>query len=280
MVVLAPTEFYGCILVVVVNGKGVIIGNFAQEDSVGTPKCSDDVEALNSREKKFTDVFQDKTDFTLNADNRAFIVYSDDVPETSPSYTRMYENLNGYLKIPDEHIKPIKYQRGLVGGNNDKLAVYWQPNGDGATLKVYIRSDTATFTGNYDCKGIPVGGGSTRLLGRGEPACPPKSSTNPNVPGPTPTCSYHAPQPPIVNEAYCECSAEGKDPAKYDLTSILGKPVPVTESCAYKQMPTKTKELDGPAPETDLANCEVCTPYAENGEKCEKIPDCKPTPKP
>lgn len=287
----APTPFYGCTIVVVANGKGVMIGHFAEDGPYGVECVAmNDKASADKMVKKIEDA-EALVDLDNVEGTQAWIVYSNDVAKSSPGYKAIYENLNSEdrLAIPPGNIKPLPYPRGSgtgeTSGDFDKLVVQWQPkdDGSGATLNVYIRSDTPAFTGNYDCNGNPAAAGLRRLMARAGPACAPAPRTISVIPLPVPTeaptCSYHAPSPPIVNEAYCSCSAGGIE-GKYDLTSIAGDPVPVTASCAYKELPTKTKDgLDGPAPETDIANCQVCTLYSENGANCEKIPDCVPAPK-
>ncbi|KAI4186291.1 MAG: hypothetical protein LQ346_005717 [Caloplaca aetnensis] len=169
--VYAPSEFYGCTLVVVVNGHGVLIGHFAQEKP-GNVVCMEDDASVKSMISKLEDA-ESLVDVDNQAGTRAWIIYSDDTTTSSPGYKAIFGNLNGgnRLNITKDDITPIPYRRGNGGGNTDKLVVQWAPKDDnsGATLTVYIRSDTAAYTGTYDCDGEPVTGGS-RLMARG-PAC-------------------------------------------------------------------------------------------------------------
>ena len=152
--VYAPTEFYGCTLVVVVNGNGIIIGHFAQEKP-GNIKCMEDNTSIQSMINKLEDA-ESEIDVDDVYGTRAWIIYSDDVSQTSAGYQAIYKNLNGEdrLNIPKDSIKDITYRRGGGGGNSDKLVVQWQPANDGGgTLHVYIRSDAAAFVGTYDKTG-------------------------------------------------------------------------------------------------------------------------------
>ena len=278
--VYAPSEFYGCTLVVVVNGHGILIGHFAQEKP-GNVVCMEDAASVSSMISKI-----ENAEATVDIDNvdgtQAWIIYSDDTSQTSPGYKAIFSNLNDEdrLNIPSSQITPVPYRRGNAGGNTDKLVVQWQPKDDntGATLTVYIRSDTAAFTGTYDCNGNPVTGGSRLLMPRVGPACT-RTSTVPRtatvIPLPAATlCTYVAPEPPVINEAFCSCSG-----ASYSLMTITGSPVAVTSSCAYTQMPTVTiGGLDSDPPTTDLAACQMCTPYAANEADCTSIPNCTPSP--
>ena len=267
--VYAPSEFYGCTLVVVANGNGIMIGHFAQEKP-GNVVCMQDDASVKSMISKLEDA-EGLVDIDNVDGNRAWIIYSDDTDQTSPGYKAIFSNLNdkNRLNIPSGQITPLSYRRGGGGGDSDKLVVQWQPNDKGATLNVYIRSDNAAFTGTYDLCGNIVKGGSRRLMGRGEgPVCVSV------VPIPAPTCTYVAPQPPVINAAFCSCSGKS-----YSLTSIPGTPVPESSSCAYTKMPTATVSgLDSDPATTDSAACQVCTPYAENGSDCTSIPNCTPAP--
>jgi hypothetical protein len=275
--VYAPSEFYGCTLVVIVNGHGVVIGHFAQEKP-GNVVCMEDDASVKSMITKLEDA-EALVDVDNRAGTSAWIVYSDDTTTSSPGYKAIFKNLNDAdrMNISKYNISSIPYRRGTGGGNTDKLVVQWKPKDDnsGATLNVYIRSDTAAYTGTYDCNGNPVTGGS-RLMARVGPACTRTlSSTLPVISlRATPLCTYVAPRPPVINAAFCSCSG-----ASYSLTSIPGTPVAEASSCAYTALPSVTASgLNGAPPTTDLAACEVCTPYAANGADCTSIPNCTPKP--
>ena len=275
--VYAPTEFYGCTLVVVVNGHGIMIGHFAQEKP-GNVKCMEDDASVESMISKLEDA-ESEVDLDSVDGTQAWIIYSDDTSKTSAGYKAIFANLNDEdrLNIPSDHITPVPYRRGGGGGNSDKLVVQWKPNDDdsGATLTVYIRSDTAAFTGNYDCNGDPVSSDSRRLMARVGPACTRSlsSSTTSGAAIPAATlCTYVAPEPPVINAAFCSCSG-----GSYSLKTIPGTPVAESSSCAYTQLPTATVTgLDSDPVTTDLAACQVCTPYAANEADCTSIPSCTP----
>lgn len=262
--VYAPTEFYGCTLVVIVNGHGVIIGHFAQEKP-GNIVCMQDQNSVSQIIDKL-ETAESEVDMENIADTRAWIIYSDDISTDSPGYQAIMNNLvdKDLMNIPKANIVPIPYRRGGGGGNSDKLVVQWSPKSDGtgATLNVYIRSDTAAFTGNYDCNGNAVSG-SSQLKKRGS-AC--------RVSAATAMCTYVAPEPPIINKAFCSCSG-----SSYSLKSIPGTPVAEASSCAYTALPNATVSgLDSDPVTTYLGSCEVCTPYAANGADCTSIPNCTP----
>ena len=302
--VYAPTEFYGCTLVVVVNGNVVMIGHFAQEKP-GNVVCKEDSASVKSMISKL-ETAEAEVDLDDVAGTQAWIIYSDDTGKTSAGYEAIFSNLNDEdkLNIPESNISPIPYRRGGGGGNFDKLVVQWAPNSDnsGATLNVYIRSNNPSFTGTYDCNGNAVAAGTHRLMARASSVCSLTSSsdaaptstafstlslTNPTtaaastetltvIPIPatgTPLCSYVAPEPPVINEAFCSCAGKS-----HGLSTVPGTAVPVSSSCGYTQLPSSTVSgLDSDPATTDIGACEVCTPYAENGSDCTSIPNCTPT---
>ena len=194
--VYAPTEFYGCTLVVVVNGHGVIIGHFAQEKP-GNVVCMQDQNSVNQMIDKLQTA-ESEVDMENIADTRAWIIYSDDTSTDSPGYKAIMNNLvdKNLMNIPKDNIGSIPYRRGGGGGNSDKLVVQWSPKSDGtgATLNVYIRSDSAAFTGNYDCNGSPVSG--LHQLKERALACRKSFSTT----AAAAQFTYVAQQPPIIKK--------------------------------------------------------------------------------
>ena len=161
--VFAPTEFYGCTLVVIVNGHGVIIGHFAQE-SAGAGGCTTmtDKKMVETKLIPVLQTAEANVDVDGHADTRAWIVLSDDIGVDAPGYKAIMENLKDQMEVQPKNINKIAYRRGGGGGNSDKLAVQWKvkADGSGATLTVYIRSDKHKFQQDYDCEGNPIPKGS------------------------------------------------------------------------------------------------------------------------
>ena len=286
--VYAPTEFYGCTLVGIVNRNGVLIGHFARErpDNI---VCMDDDESVKAMIDNLNGA-EFLVDFDNQPDTHAWIIYSDDIPQSSQGYRAIYSHLHDdeQLNIPSSNITLLTYRRSGGSGNSDKLVVQWTPNSDntGATLNVYIRSDNPAFTGTYDCKSTPVVAGGGRLMARGSSNCALVTSSGSAsndtafvfetfnvVPVPvtaTPFCSYVAPEPPVINEALCSC--EG---GSYGLSTVSGTPVTESASYGYTALPNSTiSGLDSDPATTDLGACQVCTLYAENGSDCTSIPNC------
>jgi len=160
--VYAPSEFYGCTLVVIVNGHGVVMGHFAEEKP-NKVVCLQDQASVDQIKDKL-ETAEAMVDVDNVKDTQAWIIYSDDIPTSSLGYKAIHKNLadKDMMNIPTANIHNVSYRRGGGGGNSDKLVVQWSPKSDGseATLHVYIRSDTPAFTGHYDCNGKAASGTS------------------------------------------------------------------------------------------------------------------------
>jgi hypothetical protein len=105
--VYAPSELYGCTLVVVVNGHGILIGHFAQEKP-GDVVCMQDPPSVNSMISKLGDA-----QATVDVDNvegtQAWIIYSDDTYQSPPGYKAIFSNLNDQDRLPLKTIfKPVQ----------------------------------------------------------------------------------------------------------------------------------------------------------------------------
>ena len=250
---------------------GVIIGHFAEvKPGAGSCTVMDDPKAVQSDIVNELETAEAMVDVDCGEGTRAWIIYSDDTLTSSPGYKAITDNLQAQTLVPQANIVSIPYRRGDGGGNSDKLAVQWIPkaDGSGATMNVYIRSDTPQFTGNYNRNGDPVANSKHR---RAVTACAPKNQTQSTITS-APSCTYVAPEPPTINEAFCSCSG-----SSYALTSIPGTPVAESASCAYTALPgTQVSGLNGDPITTNSALCQVCTPYAANGADCTNIPNCQP----
>jgi hypothetical protein len=263
-------EFYGCTVVIIADSRGVIIGHFAEEKA--QCKSMDDASIVQ------TDIIRRLEDAELMSDGgpntHAWIIHS--ARTTSIGYQKIMSNLEGH-GVPEEHIHNVPTSSlsgtGEFPGPQGKAVVDWAPNDrGGATMNVYIQNNAPTFTQEYDSDRNPVNNCKLKRDGSG---CTPKSKVPSNITqNPTPSCTYVAPQPPAVNKAFCTC--DGK--SKFPLTSIPGKKVPETDSCAYKTLPASQTSVDNnlPPATTDKPRCLVCSQYAENGENCSSMKDCLP----
>jgi len=110
--VYVPTEFYGCTLIVIINGHGVIIGHFAQEKS-GNVICMQDQKSVDDKISKLEEA-ESKVDVDNVADTRAWIIYSDDTSTRSPGYKAIMNNLvdADAMDIPKANIVPSLTEEG------------------------------------------------------------------------------------------------------------------------------------------------------------------------
>ena len=189
-------------MVVIVNGRGVVIGHFAQgsQGSYSDAACKLNTEAAVEQHIIVPlETAESKTDIDDDGKNaRAWIVHSDTVDKESPGFKKIEENLmsNQRMKIPKANVVPVPYRASSGTGSPrpdllDKLAIQWEPKADrsGAKLTVYIQSDTPRFVGYYDCSGKPV---SNSKMKRNAQACLPKNkAAGPFASGTSPTFWNH-----------------------------------------------------------------------------------------
>ncbi len=111
-VVYVPTEFYGCILVVIINKHGVIIGHFAREKS-GNVVCMQDQMSFDDMISKLEDA-ESEVDVDNVADTREWIIYSNDTSTRSPGYRAIINKLvdADAMNIPKANIVPSLTEEG------------------------------------------------------------------------------------------------------------------------------------------------------------------------
>ena len=113
--VYAPTAFYWCTLVVIVNVHGVIIGHFAQE-ATGSGACTTMTDP--SAVKKLISTLieaEDDPDIENYDGTEAWIVYSAYVPTSAPGYEAIMDNLKENINVQESNIKSISYRKGGEG---------------------------------------------------------------------------------------------------------------------------------------------------------------------
>ena len=144
-------EFYGCTVVITIDGKRIIIGHFAQE--MGT--CI----AMTNRnmvQNNILDVLLDAgIDDDHSADTNAWIITS------SGTGTVGYGMIKEFFTDDDilaGNIHPIQYPATSAAADfsnspRGKAVVEVVPNGSGATINLYIQSDTPSWSGNYGSSG-------------------------------------------------------------------------------------------------------------------------------
>ena len=157
--------FYGCTVVIAVDGGDLIIGHFAQEAaSTGTngqQAClvmTDKTVVQNKIIDKLEDsgMWVDHTD-----DTRTWIITSSGTTTVGYSMIRQYFEDSGVLAqkvIPFEYAATsafTDFDNGPIG----KAVVEVVPGsaGSGVTINVYIQSDTPSWSGTYDSNGNLLG---------------------------------------------------------------------------------------------------------------------------
>ena len=278
-------------VVITVDGNGIIIGHFAQQMAKLGTNGQESCTAMKNAavvQKNIIDKLEDVEavlDFTDNT--HAWILTSSGTSTTGYRLVKEHFVTN---ELPAENIRPYVYTATSAfsdfhEGPKGKavVEVISRSDGSGATINVYIESDTPTWSQNYNCNGNPV---TTTKYKRVAAACPaPGSSaqsttpgpTNPAPAGPTPTCSQQQEDPDQGNwSGYCVCTLSGTTKTG----SLLAIPTTAmaTAACAYPTLPgsaiTPSASL-GPAT-TMSASCEVCTPIVNNEDSCTTIANCFP----
>ncbi|MCJ1228106.1 hypothetical protein MMC12_004767 [Toensbergia leucococca] len=172
------SQFYGCTVVITVDGKGVTIGYFAEVNSpeyssqlilvridhnqIGSNACIS-MENQNAIDKQVIPKLLEATDFLdLGSNTQAYIIISQEQGAKSLGYRAISLQLLA-LDVLARNIKavPCISSSGTENfpGPRGKAVVTWTPNParDGAVLKVYIQNDNPIFEQAYDNEGSPVG---------------------------------------------------------------------------------------------------------------------------
>ena len=259
----------------------------AQPGTNGQQSCTAMTNAAVVEKKIIDRLVDEETMFDFSDNTHAWILTSSGTATTG--YRQIKENL-ATNDIPAGNIQPYEYPAtsAFTDFNKDPkgkavVEVVSKPDGSGATINVYIESDTPTWSRNYDCNGNPV---TTTKQKRVAAACPaPGSSaqsttlgpTTPAPAGPTPTCSQQQEDPDQgIWSGYCVCTLSSTTKTG----SLLSIPTTamVTAACAYPTLPgvaiIPSASL-GPAT-TMSAFCEVCTPLVNNEDSCTTITNCLP----
>jgi len=274
--------FYGCTVVITVDGQGVMIGHFAQEqpkpETNGQQSC---VAMTNSAVVESNIIPKlENAELMVDGTHNTHIW----ILTFSGTNTVGYGLIKGNLvdnEVPDPNIKPVLYtatsafsnfETGTVG----KAVVEVVPKTDrsGATINVYIESDTPMWTQDYDCNENPVI--NPKQKRRAATACAAKG--NPTITaGPLSTCSQQQQDPDQgIMFRYCVCTLSGTTKTG----SLLSIPTTAmaTAACAYPTMPGSPihpSENLGPAT-TNTKLCQVCTPVINNEDSCLTITNCLP----
>lgn len=303
--------FYGCTVVIVVDGTGVIIGHFAQQTGTpGNPSavCTSmtDQEVVNSQ--IIPKLVEAELMVDGNENTQAYIITPASV--STVGYQAISSNLQDHGVEP-ANIHHVYYPSGSAFMNFDgpvgKAVVTWTPNksGSGATLDVYIQDNSPIFEQAYDGSGNPVGapacavnskhkrqgacalpgaaagvGGAAASSTTAAPSTTAPSTTAPSTTAPAttpaPTCYQQNEDPDQgIQQQGCICN-QG---TVTKTLPLLATGVDYSSSCAYTALTgASTIAITanfGPAV-TNSMICSVCSPIQNNGATCTSLPNCLP----
>lgn len=144
-------EFYGCTVVITIDGKRVIIGHFAEEKGSCIAMTNRNI-VENEISAKLLDAGLDDDH---SADTNAWIITSSGTGTVG--YSIIEEDFTND-DILAGNIHPFKYTATSAAADfsnspRGKAVVEVVPNGSGATINLYIQSDTPSWSGNFDASG-------------------------------------------------------------------------------------------------------------------------------
>ena len=293
--------FYGCTVVIIVDGKGVIIGHFAQE--TGTPGASTvSCTSMTNTQVVNTQIIPKLEDAELlydgNENTQAYIITP--ASTTTVGYQLISQNLQDH-GVETANIHNVHYPSGSAFQNFDgpvgKAVVTWTPNANGgATLDVYIQDNSPIFEQAYDSNGNPVGTpacavnskhkrqgtcalpGAAASVGGGAPTATPTTAASSTAPAPTPapTCYQQNEDPDQgIQQQGCICN-QG---TVTKTLPLLATGVDYSSSCAYTALESASTIAItanfGPAV-TNSMICSVCSPVENNGATCTSLSNCLP----
>ncbi len=268
----STAEFYGCTVVIIVDGLQTYIGHFAQAQG----NCAEILGDKTKTQKTIIDeMVNDLILFDFQAGAKAWIVQAmpnsiNGKPLNAPGYDELVKNLGDYVQ--SANIQPIAYSAGsgdggFPGSARGKAVVERDTDAGGSTIKVYIQQDNPTWTGNFDAQCNP------RRKGKrdGSGCIPISKAGSASPPGPTPSCTYVGPSPPQQPKASCDCNGK----TGFPLTTLSQNLAPES-SCAWSTLPGTTTAPSNPLgpPTTNSKACQVCTRDTVNEDNCQSIPNC------
>ena len=153
--------FYGCTVVIVVYGQGLTIGHYAQEQAKPGTNGQASCIAMTDRTLVENNIIERLVEETLmadyTADTRAWIITSSGTGTIGYNLIREYFEENDMLAgniIPFAYTATsafTNFESGPIG--KAVVEVVPKKDGSGATINVYIQSDTPSWSGNYDASG-------------------------------------------------------------------------------------------------------------------------------
>ncbi|ODM15141.1 hypothetical protein SI65_09380 [Aspergillus cristatus] len=157
----ATTEFFGCTIVTVMDGRNVFIGHFAEENHCGK-LLTDEATVENVIIGEMENYFNPGA---WSSESMAYILYK---PQGGASRTATGldmlkdEMVRGGLRKENVQIKPYAAVGGAMAdtsGPKGKVLVDWTKNqGGGNHLAYYAESDRPLYQQNFDAQGNPCAG--------------------------------------------------------------------------------------------------------------------------
>ena len=153
--------FYGCTVVIAVDGQGLTIGHYAQEQGKpgtnGQTSCIAMTDQTLVKEKIIASLIDGTLMADYTADTRAWIITSSGTGTVGYNLIREYFEESDLLAgniIPFAYTATsafTNFESGPIG--KAVVEVVPKSDGSGATINVYIQSDTPSWSGNYDASG-------------------------------------------------------------------------------------------------------------------------------
>ena len=292
--------FYGCTVVIVVDGKGVIIGHFAQETgdpNNPTAMCASMTDSTVVNTQIIPKLVNAELMSDADENTQAYIITP--ASTTSVGYQLISSNLQSH-GVETANIHRVYYPAGNAFQSFDgpvgKAVVTWVPNaGGGATLDVYIQDNSPIFEQAYDSNGNPVGTPACAVNSKhkrqGVCALPgaaasvggvsasstatATTSTTTAATTPAPTCYQQNEDPDQgIQQQGCICN-QG---TVTKTLPLFATGVDYSSSCAYPALTASTIAITanfGPAV-TNSMICSVCSPISNNGATCTSLSNCLP----
>ncbi|KAL6716911.1 hypothetical protein ACLMJK_004823 [Lecanora helva] len=154
----STVEFYGCTVVIVVDGKQTYIGHFNQQSGDCADVLTKSAVTKSSILNKIDNVM-DTDEFQNTA--KAWIIASTPNAKNAPGYKDLVQHLGTY-EVKESNVHLVQYPASSGIGEHPGIAkgkavVARTKKSDGkSTVKVYIEHDHPTRTLNYNAKGNPT----------------------------------------------------------------------------------------------------------------------------
>lgn len=201
--------FYGCTVVIALDGHTLLIGHFAQEQARPGTNRQQMCIAMTNRDLVEENIIESlmKAQLMIDAapDAHAWIITSSGSNTIGHKLTT--DNLVEY-GVPGGSIESVEYPATTTFEDFEEtpmgkaiVEVLPKDDGSGTTINVYIQSDTPTWTQDFDCNGRPSR--NTRRKSRAIGACTARSGSTPCPEG----------QAKIGNNGLCEECPPGEHPS-------------------------------------------------------------------